>query len=115
MNLPAALLAIGWMIRDTIRQSLASRLFWAMFALSTICILFCLSVGVKDHKRLPTEPGEAPYVVPKSDPQVRKLGVEGARHRAAKVMAVGIEALEPLLPKAEPLVALGQYTVRRDR
>ena len=29
MNLPAALLAIGWMVRDTLRQSLASRLFWA--------------------------------------------------------------------------------------
>lgn len=74
MNLPAALLAIGWMVRDTIRQSLASRLFWAMLALSAVCILFCLSVTAKDKPRLPVAPGEAPFAVPKSDPQLKKLG-----------------------------------------
>jgi len=86
MNLPAALLAIGWMIRDTIRQSFASRLFWAMFALSAICILFCLSVGVKDRERLPTAPGETPYVVPKDDPQLKKLGAEGAKHEGVDIV-----------------------------
>lgn len=86
MNLPAALLAIAWMIRDTIRQSLASRLFWAMFALSTICILFCLSVQIKEHKRLPTAPGEDPLVIPKSDPQVKKLGTEGAQNEGVDVL-----------------------------
>jgi ABC-type transport system involved in multi-copper enzyme maturation permease subunit len=78
MNLPAALLAIGWMVRDTIRQSLASRLFWAMLALSAVCILFCLSVTATDHPRLPTAPGEVPFAVPKSDPQVKKLGTDAA-------------------------------------
>ena len=78
MNLPAALLAIGWMVRDTLRQSLASRLFWAMLAVSAVCIVFCLGVRAKDAPRLPVSPGETPYAVPKDDPQVKKLGVEGA-------------------------------------
>jgi hypothetical protein len=79
MNLPAALLAIGWMVRDTLRQSIASRLFWATLAVSGVCIVFCLGVRVKDGPRLSTGPGETPYIIPKSDPQVTKLGPEGAR------------------------------------
>jgi hypothetical protein len=78
MNLPAALLAIGWMVRDTLRQSLASRLFWAMMAVSAVCIVFCLSVRVTERPRLPVAPGEVPYALPKDDPQVRQLGTEGA-------------------------------------
>ncbi len=35
------------MIRDTIRQSLASRGFWLLAGLSGLCILLCLSVGVE--------------------------------------------------------------------
>lgn len=86
MNLPGALLAIGWMVRDTIRQSLVSRLFWAMLALSVICILFCLSVSAKDRPRLPTAPDEVPMAVPKSDPQVKKLGTEGARSEGVDIL-----------------------------
>ncbi len=86
MNLPAALLAIGWMIRDTIRQSLASRLFWAMLVLSSICILFCLSVEVKEVPRLPLAPGETPYAVPKSDQQVKKLGTAGAVNEGVDII-----------------------------
>ncbi|HEX3149049.1 MAG TPA: hypothetical protein VHR66_13290 [Gemmataceae bacterium] len=77
MNLPAALLAIGWMVRDTLRQSLASRLFWAMMGVSALCIIFCLGVRVQDRPRLPLAPGETPYVIPKNDPQAKKLGTEG--------------------------------------
>jgi len=78
MNLPAALLAIGWMVRDTIRQSLASRLFWATLAVSAVCIVFCLGVRVKERSRLPLAPGETPYVLPKGDPQAKKLGTGGS-------------------------------------
>src|SRR5262245_21537151 len=77
MNLPAALLAIGWMVRDTLRQSLASRLFWVMLGVSAVCIVFCLGVRTSDRPRLPTAPGETPLVLPKDDPQAKKLGREG--------------------------------------
>ena len=60
MTLPAALLAIGWMIRDTLRQSLASRLFWVMLGVSAVVIVFCLGVRTTDRPRLPTAPGETP-------------------------------------------------------
>ncbi len=86
MNLPAALLAIGWMARDTVRQSLASRLFWAMLAVSALCIVFCIGVRVKERPRLPTEPGETPYAVPKGDPQLKNLGAEGATKEGVDVI-----------------------------
>ncbi len=77
MNLPTAVLTIGWMVRDTLRQSLASRLFWAMLALSTLCILFCLSVRAKDYPRLPTADGEVEYKLPQNDPQLKKQKKDG--------------------------------------
>ena len=43
------------------------------------------------------------------------LGVEPAKARAREVMAQGIEALAPLGGAAEPLRALGRFTVERDR
>ena len=73
---------MGWMIRDTLRQSLASRLFWAMMALSAVCILFCLSVRVKDSPRLPLAEGEDKYILPKDDPQLKKIGPTGAPRTA---------------------------------
>lgn len=73
-----ALYAAFWMMRDTVRQSFASRLFWAMLAVSVICILFCLSVRVKDYPRPPLGPGDIPFSLPKDDPQLKQpSGVPG--------------------------------------
>ena len=74
MNLPTALLTIKWMIRDTFRQSLASRLFWVLLGISAICILFCLSVSVEGDEKLPTQPGEIATGLPAQDPRVKELG-----------------------------------------
>jgi geranylgeranyl pyrophosphate synthase len=41
------------------------------------------------------------------------LGVEGAQAHAQQVMSDGLAALEPLGAAAEPLRALGRYTVDR--
>ena len=41
------------------------------------------------------------------------LGVDGARRQADEVMTAGIAALAPLGTAAEPLRALGRYTVER--
>jgi hypothetical protein len=104
MNLPAALLAIGWMVRDTLRQSLASRLFWAMMAVSAICIVFCLSVRVKDKDRLPLAPGETPYGVPKNDPQLKDRDPD-------KVRAEGLD----VLGGNEISLGFGTFTVATSR
>jgi ABC-type transport system involved in multi-copper enzyme maturation permease subunit len=59
MNLPLALLTIRWMVRDTFRQSLASRLFWIMLGFNLLFILFCLSVRiVGEEDRLPLSPSD---------------------------------------------------------
>ena len=47
MNLPAALFAITWLIRDTFRQALAGRTFWVMLTVSLVCIVLCLSLSVE--------------------------------------------------------------------
>src|SRR6516162_1157793 len=57
MNSSAAIYAIRWLVRDTFRQALASRIFWLMLAASGLCILFCLSVGLEGGQPL-RPPGE---------------------------------------------------------
>lgn len=52
MNLPSTLLTIRWLIRDTFRQSLSSRIFWGMLLLSTAAILLCLSLSVSPDRGL---------------------------------------------------------------
>jgi hypothetical protein len=85
MNLPTAILTIRWMVRDTFRQSLATRLFWVMMTVSIICILLCLSVSATDSNRLPVEPGEAPLGLPKNDPLVKKLGPKAVQEAGVDV------------------------------
>ena len=67
MNLPAMLSALGHLIRDTFRQSLANRLVWLTLAVSALCILLCLSVRVEGGKSLRV-PGEAELFGPDDKP-----------------------------------------------
>jgi ABC-type transport system involved in multi-copper enzyme maturation permease subunit len=39
---------LGWLVRDTFRQSLASAAFWLILAMSALAIIFCLSVRIAD-------------------------------------------------------------------
>lgn len=77
MNLPAALYAVRWMIRDTFRQARASGIVWVMLVVSILCILLCLSIGTTGPKNwrdpkdptpeiLPRDPGDDPAKVAKS-------------------------------------------------
>ncbi len=47
MDAPAIIYALRWLIHDTFRQALTSRVFWIMLGLSGLCILFCLGVRVE--------------------------------------------------------------------
>jgi ABC-type transport system involved in multi-copper enzyme maturation permease subunit len=80
MNAPTALLTITWLARDTIRQALASGVFYLMLAISAVCILFCLSVQPSGG---PTAaPGEKLEILPPNDSEakdpekLRKSGVD---------------------------------------
>jgi ABC-type transport system involved in multi-copper enzyme maturation permease subunit len=46
MNPSAAVYVIRWLIADTFRQALATRIFWLMLTVSAVFIVFCLSVQV---------------------------------------------------------------------
>src|SRR5262245_35639847 len=59
MNLPTALVTVRWMVWDTFRQSLASRLFWVLLAVTAVCVAVCLSVSVRGGLP-PLQPGETP-------------------------------------------------------
>ncbi|WP_020468353.1 ABC transporter permease [Zavarzinella formosa] len=104
MNLSNALLATGWLIRITIRQSFASKLFWVMLTLSTVCMLFCLGVGVKDGERLPTAPDEVKQGLPANDPIAKKLGQEGLK-------AAGLD----MLGGDELSLGFGAFTITTNR
>jgi ABC-type transport system involved in multi-copper enzyme maturation permease subunit len=47
MDAPAVLYALRWMIHDTFRQTITSRVFWILLGLSALCIVFCLGVGIE--------------------------------------------------------------------
>jgi len=47
MDAPSVIYALRWLIHDTFRQTLSSRVFWIMLGLSAICIVFCFGVGVE--------------------------------------------------------------------
>lgn len=68
MKLPGWPTTASWLVRDTFRQSLASGLFWLLFACSTLCILVCLSVSVSAPESLAAGPGENPDFLPRFDP-----------------------------------------------
>jgi len=39
---------LGWLIRDTFRQALASGIFWFMLAVTILCVLVCLTAKVQE-------------------------------------------------------------------
>ena len=46
MNVSSGIYVLRWLIVDTFRQALASRIFWIMLAVSGVFILFCCTVHV---------------------------------------------------------------------
>lgn len=79
-SLPTAIRTIRWMVRDTFRQSLATRLFWVMLGLTMLCTVFCLSISVTGDERREKHPDELPLYMPKSQatPTVVNEGIRVA-------------------------------------
>jgi ABC-type transport system involved in multi-copper enzyme maturation permease subunit len=46
-NSPEVLAALYWLVRDTFRQAVATRIFWVMLVVSAACIVFCLGISVE--------------------------------------------------------------------
>src|SRR5438309_927039 len=47
MDMSAILYALRWLIHDTFRQTLTSRVFWILLGLSALAIVFCAGVSVE--------------------------------------------------------------------
>lgn len=68
MNPRQAFRVFLWLVRDTFRQSLESRVCWILMGLSGVVVLTCLSVRVDGSQAL-QRPGAQPDFLPRSDPR----------------------------------------------
>jgi ABC-type transport system involved in multi-copper enzyme maturation permease subunit len=55
MNSPQLIYAMRWLVGDTFRQALATRIFWIMLVVSALAIIFCLGVSVEGGENLRPE------------------------------------------------------------
>ncbi len=65
ISLPEAIRTVRWMVRDTFRQSLHTKLFWVMLGVTALCTAFCASIRVTGGVK--PQPGEAVYTLPKTE------------------------------------------------
>lgn len=61
---------VGWLVRDTFRQSLAQGVFWILACVSLVCIGLCASVSVNAPASL-APPGENAAFLPRHDADAR--------------------------------------------
>lgn len=48
MNLLATFSGLRWLIRDTFRQSRSAGVFWLMLAITSVCVVLCLTATIAD-------------------------------------------------------------------
>jgi hypothetical protein len=84
------------MVRDTFRQSLASRLFWVMLGITVLCTVFCLGISVDAPGERPRHPDEIPDRLPKGfDPNAAAEGIP----ESGGTMSLGFGLVEFRVPK----------------
>jgi hypothetical protein len=67
MTLPQLLRTIRGMVRDTFRQSLASKLFWGMLAMTLLATLLCASIDVRGDIAKTNVPGDTGAFISKAE------------------------------------------------
>ena len=79
---PSTIRTVRWMVRDTFRQSVSTKLFWVMLGLTGLCTAFCLGISVsgtaaEDRVK---HPDELPTYMPKkyADDKVKAEGIRVA-------------------------------------
>lgn len=82
MDAPTTVSLVRWMASLTLREALASRLFWVTSFVSGACVLLCLSISVQGEPPLPLEQGERRLRLPLEEyqriPGARAEGVDPA-------------------------------------
>ena len=109
MNLPGVIRTVRWMVRDTVRQSLATKLFWVMLAATGVVTALCLGVRVENDLPPLASDGDIPAILPATEAD--KIGRE-------KAAADGVRVIETDADKRPRLtLAFGAVVVpiARDR
>ena len=106
MNIVEPFRIVGWLVRDTFRQSLAHGVFWILACLSAVCIGICASVTVDAPEAL-APPGENADFLPRHDADARDR--ERAQRSGVAIangsMAIGFGLVElPLARDARQAV-----------
>ena len=85
MNLPTIVRTVRWMIRDTFRQSISTKLFYVMLALIGVATLLCASVRVTDDVKPTQYDWEVPALIPKAEAE--KLGMDRVKNDGVRVIS----------------------------
>ncbi len=84
MNLAVVIRTVRWMVRDTLRQSIATRLFWVMLAVTLVCTLFCLGMTVTGDRPATGDQYDAGgFITPA---QAKEIGEERVKEEKLKVL-----------------------------
>jgi hypothetical protein len=95
-SLPVAIRTARWMVRDTFRQSLASKLFWVMLGATALCTVFCLGVSVDAPGERERHPDEIRDRLPRgADPRAAAEGVP----ESGGTMTLGFGLFRAEVPK----------------
>jgi ABC-type transport system involved in multi-copper enzyme maturation permease subunit len=85
MDLPAAITTVRLLTLDTLRQAVASWVFWVLLACTGVAGLFSLSVSVSHTPLLPTGPADVELRLPPGE--AARVGPEKARREGIDVVA----------------------------
>ncbi|HEV7224298.1 MAG TPA: ABC transporter permease subunit [Pirellulales bacterium] len=69
MTLSETLRTLGWLVRDTFRQSLAYGIFWLLLGMSVLCISVCATLHVSGSVAL--DQGDGRDFLPRNDPDAQ--------------------------------------------
>jgi len=95
-DIPSAIRTVRWMVRDTFRQSLASKLFWVMLSITALCTVFCLGMTVDTPGERPRHPDEIKDRLPAGfDPRAEDEGIP----ESGGTMSLGFGLFEFKVPK----------------
>lgn len=83
ISLPEAIRTVRWMVRDTFRQSLHTKLFWVMLGVTVLCTAFCASIGIKGGVKV--YPGDPTFTLPKEDAAREPGGLEKVKEDGVQV------------------------------
>ena len=121
-DLPSAIRTLRWMVRDTFRQSLASKLFWVMLGITVLCSVFCLSMSVNTPGERVRHPDEIPDRLPKGFlgllvffPGARAMTEAHVVHRESVLVIEHVRKIDDHLPPLADAFAARRLCFRVQR